>query len=121
MSHKIPPWSVPIGLACCAVALSSMTAWPGCMAVSVKPISLATGGGESVPRYSSKVQGEAKPEATVGWSNDPEVHGPDCQDIRVHAEESEPEMWETGAEESNAARDRGCESRAHPGHAPCTG
>src|SRR6266699_6970630 len=51
MSHKIPPLSVPMGFACCAVAANSMTAWPGCMAVSEKPISLATGGGESSPRH----------------------------------------------------------------------
>src|SRR5712691_3147912 len=201
MSHKIPPWSVPMGFACCAVASSSMTAWPGCMAVNVKPISLATGGGESSPRYicysghslllplrrrhsrppgislhspgddygvdhkshsdggkkarqaafipvhdhpapacrndephaasqegpqqppsalRSKVQGQPEPETAIGWSNDPEIHGPDCQNVGVRTEESEPEVWETSAEESNAACDCGCESCTHPGHAPRT-
>jgi hypothetical protein len=38
----------------------------------------------------------------------------------MRAEEPEPEVRKAGPKESNAARDRGRESSAHPGHAPRT-
>src|SRR5262245_50877522 len=38
-----------MGLACCAPASNAIRAWPGAIDVSVKPISLATGGGGLSP------------------------------------------------------------------------
>src|SRR5215475_2500628 len=39
-----------MGLACCAPAANAIRAWPGAIDVSVKPMSLATGGGGLSPR-----------------------------------------------------------------------
>ena len=39
-----------MGFACCAVASSSMTAWPGCTTVSVDADELSDRAGESSPR-----------------------------------------------------------------------
>ena len=61
-----------------------------------------------------KVEGQSEPKAAVGWSDDPEIGRPDREDVRVRTEESEPELWETGGEESDTARDRGRESCTTP-------
>src|ERR1700742_941263 len=50
MSQSTPPCSVPIGLACAAVAWNSITASPGLTEIRSKPISRAIGGGGASPR-----------------------------------------------------------------------
>ncbi|OGL05261.1 MAG: hypothetical protein A3I03_08855 [Candidatus Rokubacteria bacterium RIFCSPLOWO2_02_FULL_68_19] len=55
-SHRMPPWSVPTGLACRSAASNSTTAWPGSTAVGLKPMSAATGGGGSSPRIDIRMR-----------------------------------------------------------------
>src|SRR5215475_6365272 len=50
LSQRMPPCSVPMGLACCAPAANAIHAWPGAIDVSVKSISMATGSSELSPR-----------------------------------------------------------------------
>src|SRR5207302_1617985 len=49
-SQMIPPWSVPMGLACCGPASSSKVAFPVSIAIGRKPMSLPTGAPGPSPR-----------------------------------------------------------------------
>src|ERR1700738_2633047 len=49
-SQMIPPWSVPMGLACCGPASSSKIAFPVSIEVGRKPTSLPTGAPGPSPR-----------------------------------------------------------------------
>src|SRR5437867_8563221 len=55
-SQRTPPWSVPIGFACCGPASSSKTALPGSTDIGRKPMSFPTGATASSPRMPAVIR-----------------------------------------------------------------
>src|SRR5436190_7406351 len=102
ISQRRPPCSVPMGLAYCAPAANAIRAWPGAIDVSVKPISLATGGGRLSPR-----------QIRCAWSNNVDMISLLASSVSLVPCNGPTRRLVPGASPDGACHNRGIDHKGH--------